>query len=48
MGATPQEPDALCRACFDGRYPVAVPGEHEQLAQVKFDFEALGASPDSS
>ena len=40
MGATPQQPDALCRACFDGHYPVAVPDEHEQLAQIRFDFDA--------
>jgi amidophosphoribosyltransferase len=37
--ATPQDRDALCRACFDGRYPIPVPGEHEQLAQFKFDFD---------
>lgn len=29
---------ATCSACFSGKYPIAVPEEHEQLAQIKFDF----------
>ncbi len=44
IGATPQTRDRLCRACFDGEYPIAVPGEHEQLAQIKFDFTAAAGS----
>jgi amidophosphoribosyltransferase len=39
QSATPNEPDALCTACFTGRYPIPVPGEHQQLAQFKFDFD---------
>jgi amidophosphoribosyltransferase len=38
VGATPRPKDGLCRACFDGEYPIPVPDEHEQLAQIKFDF----------
>ena len=38
IAATPHERDALCRACFDGQYPIPVPGEHENLAQIRFDF----------
>jgi glutamine phosphoribosylpyrophosphate amidotransferase len=52
IAATPNERDNLCTACFTGDYPIPVPGEHEQLAQVKFDglggFEALTASPDAT
>jgi amidophosphoribosyltransferase len=48
QSATPNEPDALCTACFTGRYPIPVPGEHQQLAQFKFDFDDLGASPSPS
>ena len=44
IDATPHERDELCRACFDGEYPIPVPGEHEQLAQIKFDFGGTGAS----
>ncbi len=39
IGATPNERDGLCTACFTGEYPIPVPGEHEQLAQIKFDFD---------
>ena len=38
IATTPQQRDGLCRACFDGAYPIPVPGEHEQLAQIRFDF----------
>ena len=41
ISATPQSRDRLCRACFDGEYPIPVPGEHERLAQFKFDFDAV-------
>jgi amidophosphoribosyltransferase len=41
IDATPHERDRLCRACFDGQYPIPVPGEHEQLAQIKFDLGDL-------
>ena len=44
ISATPQPKSGLCRACFDGEYPVAVPGEHEQLAQIKFDFDGATTS----
>ena len=43
VDSTPHRRDELCRACFDGEYPIPVPGEHEQLAQIKFDFAAQGA-----
>ena len=39
IDATPNERDGLCTACFSGEYPIPVPGEHEQLAQIKFDFD---------
>jgi amidophosphoribosyltransferase len=29
---TPVAPDRLCRACFDGQYPIPVPGEQVELA----------------
>ena len=40
--ATPDARSQLCTACFTGEYPIPVPGEHEQLAQIGFDFGALG------
>jgi amidophosphoribosyltransferase len=40
IDATPTPRDALCTACFTGDYPIPVPGEHEQLAQIKFNFDA--------
>ncbi len=40
--ATPDARSQLCTACFTGEYPIPVPGEHEQLAQIRFDFGALG------
>jgi amidophosphoribosyltransferase len=39
ISATPDDRDGLCRACFDGEYPMEVPGEHVELAQTKFEFE---------
>jgi amidophosphoribosyltransferase len=41
ISATPHQRKQLCRACFDGEYPIPVPGEHEQLAQFKFDLDAV-------
>jgi amidophosphoribosyltransferase len=41
ISATPHQKKSLCRACFDGEYPIPVPGEHEQLAQFKFDLGAV-------
>jgi amidophosphoribosyltransferase len=41
VASTPHQREKLCTACFTGEYPIPVPGEHERLAQVKFDFEAL-------
>ena len=38
---TPMARDELCRACFDGEYPIPVPEEHEEMAQVKLDFDAV-------
>jgi amidophosphoribosyltransferase len=35
---TPQRRSALCTACFSGEYPIPVPGEREQLAQIAFDL----------
>jgi amidophosphoribosyltransferase len=43
IGATPDQRSGLCRACFDGQYPIEVPGEHAELAQIKFDFDAQEA-----
>ncbi len=37
ISATPDARDDLCRACFDGEYPIGVPGEHEDLAATKFE-----------
>jgi amidophosphoribosyltransferase len=41
IGATADPREGLCTACFSGDYPIPVPGEHEQLAQVKFDFDSI-------
>ncbi len=41
ISATPNPRDGLCTACFSGEYPIPVPGEHEELAQYKFDFDAI-------
>jgi len=40
IGATPDRRETLCTACFTGDYPIPVPGEHEQLAQIRFEFDA--------
>jgi amidophosphoribosyltransferase len=40
IASTPNQRERLCTACFSGEYPIPVPGEHEQLAQVAFDFTA--------
>ncbi|MBW3664919.1 MAG: amidophosphoribosyltransferase [Actinobacteria bacterium] len=40
IGATPTPRERLCRACFDGEYPIAVPGEH-----AAFAAEGLSESP---
>jgi len=37
VGCTPVVKDHLCRACFDGIYPIEVPGEHASLAATKFE-----------
>jgi amidophosphoribosyltransferase len=39
VSSTPHQRERLCRACFDGEYPIPVPGEHEELAQIKFDLD---------
>jgi amidophosphoribosyltransferase len=41
IDATPTPRERLCTACFTGDYPIPVPGEHEQLAQIKFEFDTL-------
>jgi amidophosphoribosyltransferase len=38
IDSTPDRRENLCTACFTGDYPIPVPGEQEQLAQIKFDF----------
>ncbi|MFO7961671.1 MAG: amidophosphoribosyltransferase [Nitriliruptoraceae bacterium] len=38
IASTPHQREKLCTACFTGDYPIPVPGEHEQLAQIKFEF----------
>jgi amidophosphoribosyltransferase len=40
IATTPSIREGLCTACFTGDYPIPVPGEHEELAQIKFDFSA--------
>ena len=42
MACTPVEPDKLCRACFDGQYPIPVPGEQMSYAEgSQIDKERL-------
>ena len=41
MACTPTEPDDFCRACFDGEYPIDIPGEHADLAANKFESPTL-------
>jgi hypothetical protein len=43
--ATPEERSQLCTVCFTGEYPLPVPGEHEQLAQIRFDFDEVHPAP---
>lgn len=44
ISATPHHRKNLCRACFDGQYPIPIPGEHAQLAQERLDFDAVSGS----
>jgi amidophosphoribosyltransferase len=44
ISAVPQEADALCTACFTGRYPIPVPAEEARLAQVAFDLDVGGTA----
>lgn len=37
IDSTPHQREQLCTACFSGEYPIPIPGEHEQLAQIKLD-----------
>jgi amidophosphoribosyltransferase len=46
IDATPTPRERLCTACFTGDYPIPVPGEHEQLAQIRFNFDAVDAEAD--
>ncbi len=41
IASTPDRREQLCTACFTGDYPIPVPGEHQELAQVKFDFDRV-------
>ena len=41
VDCTPQPKERLCRACFDGQYPIPVPGE--QVALAVADEQAKGA-----
>ena len=43
IDSVPNDRAGLCTACFTGDYPIPVPGEHEQLAQIKFDFDAVAS-----
>ncbi|MBW3561217.1 MAG: amidophosphoribosyltransferase [Actinobacteria bacterium] len=36
IASTPDDAEELCRACFDGVYPIPVPGEHAELAATSF------------
>ncbi len=40
VDATPNQRERLCTACFTGDYPIPVPGEHAQLAQLPLDLSA--------
>ncbi len=40
IGSTPHPRERLCRACFDGDYPIEVPGEHTERAQIRLDLDA--------
>lgn len=44
IACTPMDKDELCRACFDGQYPIPVPAEHDQFAQASIDFDDLTPS----
>jgi amidophosphoribosyltransferase len=48
IASTPTPRERSCTACFTGDYPIPVPGEHEQLAQIKFDFDSATASASRS
>jgi amidophosphoribosyltransferase len=39
VDAVPQPADALCSACFTGRYPIPVPAEEARLSQVRLDLD---------
>ena len=41
IDSVPNERETLCTACFTGDYPIPVPDEHEQLAQIRFEFDEL-------
>ncbi|MGH3441220.1 MAG: amidophosphoribosyltransferase [Nitriliruptorales bacterium] len=38
VAATPQDKDELCRACFDGEYPIGVPAEYVELPQTSHEL----------
>ena len=48
IASTPHQREKLCTACFSGEYPIPVPGEHEELAQIRIDFDALGSASESA
>jgi amidophosphoribosyltransferase len=48
VDATPTPRERLCTACFTGDYPIPVPGEHEQLAQIKFDLDDPSLAPQTT
>ncbi|MDQ4130621.1 MAG: amidophosphoribosyltransferase [Actinomycetota bacterium] len=39
VDATPHAKSELCRACFDGVYPIPVAQEHTMLASARFELE---------
>jgi amidophosphoribosyltransferase len=41
IDAVPQPAEALCTACFTGRYPIPVPAEEARRSQVAFDLGAV-------
>jgi amidophosphoribosyltransferase len=46
IDAVPQPAEALCTACFTGRYPIPVPAEEARSSQVALDLDlALGRGP---
>jgi amidophosphoribosyltransferase len=44
IDAVPQPAEALCTACFTGRYPIPVPAEEARLSQIALAFDPDGSA----